>query len=85
MSGLALREAEDGAIVAALEEDIIFGRLAPGQRLVEDGLMTRFGATRHAIRQALGELDRMGIVVRGRNVGAAVRSYSRDAVLSRTW
>ncbi len=81
MSGLALREAEDGAIAAALEEDIIFGRLAPGQRLVEDGLMTRFGATRHAIRQALGELDRIGIVVRGRNVGAAVRSYTRDAVL----
>jgi DNA-binding GntR family transcriptional regulator len=80
MNDVAIRDTEDGAIVAALEEDIIFGRLVPGQRLVEDALMTRFGATRHGIRQALADLDRIGIVVRGRNVGAAVRSYSKAEV-----
>jgi DNA-binding GntR family transcriptional regulator len=75
------RDAELAGVLAALEEDIIFGRLPPGQRLTEDGLMARFGVTRHAIRQALGELERIGIVVRGRNVGAAVRSYAREEVL----
>jgi DNA-binding GntR family transcriptional regulator len=68
-------------VVATLEEDIIFGRLAPGQRLIEDVLMARFSATRHVIRQALGELQGKGIVIRERNIGAAVRSYARDEVL----
>ena len=68
-------------VVAILEEDIIFGRLAPGQRLIEDVLMARFGATRHVIRQALAELQGKGIVIRERNIGAAVRSYARGEVL----
>jgi DNA-binding GntR family transcriptional regulator len=61
-------------VVKALEEDIIFGLLSPGTRLVEDTLMERFGATRHLIRQALYDLEREGIVSRERNKGAAVRS-----------
>src|SRR3954471_23910721 len=57
-----------------LGEDIIFGRLAPGTRLIEDQLIARFGVTRHAVRQAFVELERTGIVVREKNKGAAVRS-----------
>jgi len=72
---------ELASIVTAIESDIIFGRLAPGVRLVEDSLMARFGATRHTIRLALGELERRGIATRERHVGAAVRSYSRAEVL----
>jgi DNA-binding GntR family transcriptional regulator len=72
---------ELAAIVTAVEDDIIFGRMPPGQRLVEDVLMARFAATRHSIRQVLGELERSGIVVRERNVGAAVRSYPPEEVL----
>lgn len=72
---------ELASFVSAIEEDIIFGRLLPGQRLVEDALMARFSATRHTIRQALGELERIGIVTRERNIGAAVRSYSQEEVL----
>jgi DNA-binding GntR family transcriptional regulator len=45
-------------VAKVLGEDIIFGRLAPGTRLVEDHLIARFGATRHYIRQALYELER---------------------------
>jgi DNA-binding GntR family transcriptional regulator len=74
-------ESELSRVAAALEEDIIFGRLSPGQRLIEDVLMARFSATRHVIRQALGELQRTGIVIRERNIGAAVRSYAREEVL----
>lgn len=43
-------ELEAADIAKALGEDIIFGRLAPGTRLVEDNLIARFGATRHFIR-----------------------------------
>ena len=63
------------AIVKLLEESIIFGRLRPRERLVEDALMARFGAKRHLVRQALFELERMGIVVRERNKGCAVRYF----------
>lgn len=63
-------------VTKALGEDIIFGRLAPGTRLVEDHLIERFGATRHAIRQSLYELERTGIVVREKNKGATVRSLT---------
>ena len=63
-------------VAKVLGEDIIFGRLAPGTRLVEDHLIARFGATRHYIRQALNELERTGIVVREKNKGVAVRSLT---------
>lgn len=63
------------AIVQRLEESIIFGRLRPRERLVEDALMARFGAKRHLVRQALFELERMGIVVRERNKGCSVRYF----------
>ncbi|EFH12708.1 GntR family transcriptional regulator [Teichococcus cervicalis] len=64
------------AIAAALEEDIVFGRLHPRERLVEEELTARFRATRHAIRQALSELERMGLVERIPNRGALVKAYS---------
>ncbi len=79
-SVLPLRREGIGAIVARLEEDIIFGRLAPGARLTEDALMARFGASRHFIRQALVEMERRGVVRRERNIGATVRSYSAAEV-----
>jgi DNA-binding GntR family transcriptional regulator len=71
---------DQDAILRRLELDIIFGRLAPGARLVEDALMARYGATRHFIRQALVQLERTGIVRREKNVGATVRSYSAEEV-----
>ncbi len=67
-------------VVRALEEDIIFARILPRERLVEDALMARFGAKRHVVRQALTELERMGIVRRIPNKGAVVRDFSIDEV-----
>jgi DNA-binding GntR family transcriptional regulator len=74
------RADEQAEIHRRLEEDIIFGSLAPGARLVEDNLMARYGASRHYIRQALVQLERTGVVRREKNVGATVRSYSADEV-----
>lgn len=61
-------------MVLALRDNINFGRLAPGTRLVEDALLARFGGSRHFVRQAL---ERLGLVVKERNKGAAVRSPRR--------
>ena len=69
-----------GEVVRALEFDILLGRLRPRERLVEDALMARFGAKRHVIRRALDELERIGVVVRARNRGAAVRDFSAREV-----
>lgn len=69
-----------GSIVAALEEDILFGRLRTRERLIEDELIERFGATRHVVRQVLVELERKGMVVRERGRSAVVRDFSRDEV-----
>lgn len=69
-----------GAMVAAIEEDVVFGRLHPRERLVEDDLMARFEVKRHIAREALAALDRMGLIERRKNVGALVRSFSTQEV-----
>lgn len=74
------REEEQAVVIRRLEEDIIFGRFSPGLRLVEDTLMQRYSASRHFVRQALFQLERQGIVLREKNVGATVRFYSADEV-----
>ena len=74
------RENEQVEVIKRIEEDIIFGRFAPGSRLVEDTLMARYRATRHSVRQGLFQLERQGIVLREKNIGATVRFYSSDEV-----
>lgn len=58
---------KEADVVRALEEDIIFGQLAPGTRLAEDALLSRFAVSRHTIRRALYQLEELGIVTRERN------------------
>lgn len=67
-------------ITATLEEEIALGHLAPRERLVEEELAERFHVKRHVIRQALLDLDAMGIVVRQPNRGAAVKDFSAAEV-----
>jgi DNA-binding GntR family transcriptional regulator len=64
------------SIVQALEEEIALGLIGPGQRLVEGELAQRFQVKRHVARQALADLEGMGLVVREPNRGASVRDYS---------
>lgn len=81
--GAALREEAGPSVedlVRALEFEILFGRLKPRERLVEDQLIARFGAKRHIVRRALDELTRIGIAVRSPNRGATVRDFSAQEV-----
>jgi DNA-binding GntR family transcriptional regulator len=68
------------AIVSAMQHDIVFGRLKPRERLVEEELSERFAVGRHVIRAALEELDRAGLVQRRQNRGAVVSDYSAEEV-----
>jgi len=67
-------------VIERLEEDVVFGRRRPRERLVEEDLVAQFGAKKHVIRQALAELERMGLVERKRNKGAIVRDYTPEEV-----
>jgi DNA-binding GntR family transcriptional regulator len=62
-------------IVAMLEEEIALGKIGPRERLVEEELAQRFDVKRHVARQALADLESMGLVVRQPHRGAAVRDY----------
>jgi len=62
-------------LVRRIREDILFGRLHPRERLTEDELIARTGATRHAVRSALQALARDGVVVHHPNRGAQVRDF----------
>lgn len=67
-------------VVAALQEDIVLGRLLPGARLVEEDLADRLNTKRHVLRQAFAELERFGLIERKRNRGATVRQLTLDDV-----
>jgi DNA-binding GntR family transcriptional regulator len=63
-------------VVEQLEEDIVFGRLRPRERLIEEDLAARFGVKRHGIRDALAQLERKGVVVRRPGKGARVPDFA---------
>lgn len=52
------------AVIEAIEADIIRGVILPSTRLIEDHLMEDYGAKRHAVRAALLELQRLGVVIK---------------------
>jgi DNA-binding GntR family transcriptional regulator len=69
------------AIAAAVREDILAGRLAPGDRLVEGDLGERFGVSRVPVREALSQLQSEGFVTLVRYRGATVSATSRADAL----
>ena len=69
-----------GAVIGAIEADIIRGRILPRMRLIEDHLMEDYGAKRHVVRAALLELQRLGVVVKPRHRGAELRRFDGPAL-----
>ena len=67
-------------VVGALEEEIALGLIGPRARLVEDELIERFQIKRHVARQALADLESIGLVVRQAHRGATVRDYGFDEI-----
>lgn len=72
-------------LAQAIEDAIVSGDLAPGDRLENELAMTsRLGLARPTARQAIGELAKKGLVVRKRGVGTQVVNgqISRETKLS---
>lgn len=59
-------------IADQLRSDIISGELAPGTKLNEQALATRFGVSRGPIRDVILQLTKEGLLVTKSNVGASV-------------
>ena len=68
------------AVIAAIETDIIRGRILPRNRLIEDHLMEDYDAKRHVVRAALTELQRLGVVVKPPHLGAHIRRFDDDSL-----
>ncbi|WP_135465789.1 GntR family transcriptional regulator [Crenalkalicoccus roseus] len=72
----------------ALREAILSGRLAPGERLVEERLSAELGMSRVPIREAIRQLLAEGLAVpaegaaggRGARVAAVTAEFARDLV-----
>ena len=61
-----------------LKEQILSGKLAPGDRMPSEAELTRrFGVSRVVIRQALGILEEEGLVIRVKGKG----TFVSDAVV----
>jgi DNA-binding GntR family transcriptional regulator len=74
------RTNQPDVVVDQIKHEIIFGRLRPRERLVEDELCVAFGASRHQIRAAFTELERIGLVTRRPNKGVVVRDFSAEEI-----
>jgi DNA-binding GntR family transcriptional regulator len=72
----AAREPAAAIIAKRIEEDIVFGRRQPRERLVEQDLCDLFDTHRGDVRLALFELEKKGLVERIPNRGAMVRGLT---------
>lgn len=64
-------------VADALGADIIFGRIAPESRVIEEDIAERFGVSRSPVRESIRLLERDGLVVRAERRGARVSPMSR--------
>jgi DNA-binding GntR family transcriptional regulator len=76
-------ESLSAQVVVALRTAIFSGRLAPGQTLRELHLARELGVSQATVREALGQLERTGLVVRTPNIGTEVTRLSPEEVLER--
>ena len=59
-----------------LMKDILSGRLAPGDRIVETRVAQQFGVSQAPVREALRDLELFGFILSSPFRGAIVRQYS---------
>lgn len=67
-------------LIDELENDIIFGVYTPGTRIIEDRVMERYNAKRHAVRNAFAALERRGLLIRRPNRGVEVVDFTADEI-----
>ena len=65
-------------VFSELATAIVRGELAPGEKLSEQALVTRYGGSRAPIREAIQKLEARNLVVRVPHAGARVVSLSLE-------
>ncbi|MFM6980930.1 MAG: GntR family transcriptional regulator [Micrococcales bacterium] len=65
-------------LAETLRDEILSGRLAPGERIVQEDLAEKFGASRQPVRDALRLLEGDGLVTLKANSGAWVSKLSES-------
>ena len=63
-------------VAEVLREEILTGTLAPGERLTQEDIAARFGASRQPVRDALRQLEGDGLITMVANSGAWVSKLS---------
>ena len=63
-------------IVEDLEQKVVGGVLAPGQRIIEEALCKTYGVSRSPVREALRVLENQGFVVREPRRGISVATIT---------
>ena len=74
---LSLPEGLPQELARGLEDAIVFRDLAPGARLVEEEIATRFAISRSPVREAIRILETRGLVLREARRGSRVTELSR--------
>jgi len=67
-------------IYQGIRDDITYGKLLPGQRLVESMLVERFKTSRSPIREALRQLESEGLITFERNKGITVSMLTTQEI-----
>ena len=68
------------SLAAKLKEEIIQGRLAPGQRIVEGLWAKKFGAAQTSVREAINLLIGEGFATKASGRSARVTRYSEEDI-----
>ncbi len=73
-------ESAQSLCLAHLRDEILSGRLAPGERIRPEAVATRLGLSRMPVREALHQLDAEGLVTLRANRGAIVTRHDAAAL-----
>jgi DNA-binding GntR family transcriptional regulator len=61
-------------------DNIVSGKISPGEKLTEGQLAKQFRVSRTPVREALLQLEKKGVIVHNRNVGAVVKKITVEQV-----
>ncbi|NPV54453.1 MAG: GntR family transcriptional regulator [Firmicutes bacterium] len=75
--GIEDRKVLHERVYAALRQQILNGKLAPGERVLEAKIARRIGISRTPVREALQKLETEGLLIRLRSGGLVVAENSR--------
>lgn len=67
-------------IYQSIRDNITYGKLSPGERLVESDLAEHFKASRSPIREALRQLESEGLIRINQNKGITVSKLSPEEI-----